>query len=92
MTNVEYRTIAHLFGISRGSVCCIVHEVCEVLVEVMMPKYMKWPEGEHLNEVVELFEHKWGYPQCAGAVDGSHIPIIAPTEFHTDFFNCKGWH
>ena len=91
-TNVEYCTIGHLFGISRGSVCCIVQEVCGALVEVLMPKYIKWPEGEKLKDVVELFEHKWGYPQCCGAVDGSHIPILAPTDFHTDFFNRKGWH
>lgn len=82
-TNVEYRTIGHLFGISRASVCCIVREVCETIVRVVMPKYIKWPKGEQLQETVDLFENMWDYPQCAGAVDGSHIPIIAPEEFHT---------
>ena len=87
-TYLDYCTIGHLFGISRGCVCCIVHEVCEAL----MPRYIKWPEGEKLKEVGEVFQSKWGYPQCCGAVDGSHILILAPTEFHTDFFNSKGWH
>ena len=91
-TNVEYRTIGHLFGISRASVCCIVRHVCENIVHVLMPKYIAWPKGELLKETVELFEHMWGYPQCAGAIDGSHIPIVAPEEFHTDYFNRKGWH
>ena len=91
-TNVEYRTIGHLFGISRASVCCIVREVCENIVRVVMPKYIKWPRGEQLQETIELFENMWDYPQCAGAIDGSHIPIIAPEEFHTDYFNRKGWH
>ena len=91
-TNVEYRSIGHLFGISRASVCCIVHEVCEQIVELLMPKYIKWPTGEHLTDVIHVFEQKWGYPQCAGAVDGSHIPILAPEEFHNDYFNRKGWH
>ena len=27
-TNVEYRTISHLFGVGLSSVCVIVHEVC----------------------------------------------------------------
>ena len=86
-TNVEHHTIGHLFGISRASVCCIVHEVCETIVHVVMPKYIKWPKGEQLQETVDLFENMWNYPQCTGAVDGSHIPIIAPEEFHTDYFN-----
>ena len=91
-TNVEYRTIGHLFGISRASVCCIVQEVCKEIVHVLMPKYIKWPKGDEIQDIVDVFEHKWGYPQCGGAIDGSHIPIIAPQQFHTDFFNRKGWH
>lgn len=30
-----------------------------------------------------------GYPLCVGAIDSSHIPIIAPQE---DAAACKGWH
>ena len=29
--------------------------------------------------------------QCAGALDGSHIPITPPAHNHTDKFNRKGW-
>ena len=90
--NVEYRTIGHLFGISRASVCCIVQEVCREIVHVLMPKYIKWPEGDEIQDIVDFFEHKWGYPQCGGAIDGSHILIIAPQQFHIDFFNRRGWH
>ena len=91
-TNVEYRTIGHLFGVSRGSVCCVVKEVCTCIVCVLMPKHIRWPQGDQLQDIIEVFEHKWGYPQCAGAINGSHIPILAPQDFHTDYFNRKGWH
>ena len=30
-----------------------------------------------------------GFPQCAGAIDGSHI---APYMNHTDYYNRKGWY
>ena len=30
-----------------------------------------------------------GFLQCAGAVDGTHIPIIAPNESHADNHNRK---
>ena len=42
--------------------------------------------------MIDLSERNWGYPQCAGAVDGSHVPILAPEEFHNNYFDRKGWH
>ena len=38
------------------------------------------------------FESKWGFPQCTGAIDRSHIPIIAPAENALDYYNRKGFH
>ena len=31
-------------------------------------------------------------PQCGGAIDGTHIPIIAPKDKRNDFYNRKGWY
>ena len=30
--------------------------------------------------------------QCAGSVDGCHIPILPPANNHTDCYNRKGWY
>ena len=91
-TNVEYRTIGHLFGVSRSSVCMIVNEVCTAIVTKLMHRFIRLPTGAKLDEVVAGFRNRWGFPQCAGAVDGTHIPIIAPTEYHADYHNRKGWY
>lgn len=45
-----------------------------------------------VREMAVHFENRWGLPHCVGAIDGSHIPIIAPQNYHTDDFNRKGWH
>ena len=29
---------------------------------------------------------------CAGAIDGTHIPILAPWESHVEYVNRKGYH
>lgn len=50
------------------------------------------PTGEELDQNILEFETKWGFPQFVGAIDGSHIPIKAPTDFHTDYYNRKGWY
>lgn len=57
-----------------------------------MPELITIPDDETITEMAAYFEHRWGLPYCVGAVDGSHAPILAPQNFHTDYFNCNGWH
>ena len=90
-TNADYRTIGHLFGISKMSVCLIRRDVCRAIVKVLLPKYVKIPVGSALTNVISGFE-KRGFPHCGGAIDGTHIPIEAPQESPTDYHNRKGWH
>ena len=35
-TCCEYRTIAHLFGVARCTVCVIVHDTCEAIVNILL--------------------------------------------------------
>ena len=41
---------------------------------------------------MRLYKQKWGFPLCAGAVEGTHIRIQAPAEDHTDYVNRKNYH
>ncbi|XP_065892383.1 uncharacterized protein [Dysidea avara] len=91
-TPAEYRTISHLFGVARSSVCEIVHETCNAIVDVLLKEYIKFPTGRDLDQTVNLFKSKWGVPQCFGAVDGCHVPISVPCENHTEYYNRKGWY
>ena len=58
----------------------------------LLPKYIKMPSGENLELAVKEFHLRWGFPQCFGAIDSSHIPIKAPDDFHADYYNRKGWY
>ena len=73
-TQVEYRTIAHLFGVARSTVCEIVHETCSAIVTRLMDTYIRFPTGDQLDRVI----------------DESHIAIAVPINNHTDYYNCKG--
>ena len=42
-TNVEYRTISHLFSIGISTVCGIVHQVCSVIVQNCATQYVRMP-------------------------------------------------
>ena len=91
-TNAGYRTIGHLFGVARNTVHYIVNDVCRSLVGVMHQRLLKWPTGEILDDTVDHFHRRWGFPQTVGAIDGTHIPILRPTRYHTDFYNRKGFY
>ena len=45
-----------------------------------------------VNEVVDGFKTKWWVPQCFGTKYGSHVPITAPGNLNTDYYNHKGWY
>ncbi|XP_067871924.1 uncharacterized protein [Heterodontus francisci] len=91
-TNVEYRTISHLFGIGRSTVCKCVREVCHAIVSLLKPLYLRMPSNQEFETMAQTFGRKWDFPQCVGAIDSCHIPIIAPPQYHKDYLNKKGWH
>nr|XP_017210663.2 NACHT, LRR and PYD domains-containing protein 3-like [Danio rerio] len=40
--------------------------------------------------IVQGFRDRWGFPQVAGAIDGTHINIKAPSNTPADYYNRKG--
>ena len=86
-TNVEYRSIAHMFGVGRSTVGTVVLEVSQAIAEHLAPEFIRIAHGDELCDEVRLFDVKWGFTQCFGAIDGSHIPIVAPDESPKDYFN-----
>ena len=89
---MDYRTIGHLFGVGLSTACVCVRDVCSVIVDLLAIRYIMIPSGQILQAVVDGFQSKWGFPQCVGAIDGSHIPIIAPKENPVDYFNRNRYH
>ena len=43
-----------------------------------------------VEELVSGYLRFHGFPQCIGAVDGTHVQIIQPNENYTDYLNRKG--
>ena len=91
-STAEYRTIGNLFGVSViAFVCTCIKEVCEA-IRNKMASAISFPRGENLLNVIQGYNEEWGFPMCGGAIDGTHIPILAPNESHTDCANRKGYH
>lgn len=87
----RYRKAANAFGISRASVCHIIKRVTKAIVQILGPEYLAMPKSaEGVKYLVENFKKIHRFPNCIGAVDGTHIEIRKPSTNATDFINRKG--
>ena len=75
-TNADYCTTGHLFSVLKATVCIVTKEVCNAIVKVLLSRHIQVLTRDELKNVMEGFRNELGFPQCAGVVDGSHIPII----------------
>ena len=90
-TNIEYWMISALFGLGISTICTIVNKACSMISRHLLPKYVRTPQEQKLKEAVDEFKSLWGFPQVAGAIDGTHIPILKPQESPSDYYNRKGF-
>ncbi|XP_061398396.1 uncharacterized protein LOC133334116 [Musca vetustissima] len=71
-----YSEVGSVFGIGKSTVCILLKELIQFVVETMHEKYMpkEFLTPEVLKECVEGFE-KLGVPQCCGVLDGHRFNI-----------------
>ena len=62
------------------------------MAENILDKCVKFPADDDLQHVIYGLDNTLGFPYCAGAVDGTHIPIIAPESAHCDYVNRTDWY
>eukprot|EP00250_Pteridium_aquilinum_P005378 c15482_g1_i1 orf=365-805(+) len=93
-TGPNLHVVVGLFGIATSSAQQLVNQFCEAVAETsgLRDDYVKWPSTKWMKILAEGFEAIQGLPYVIGAIDGSHVPIIAPNKHHEDYINRKGFH
>ena len=91
-TTAEYRVLGNLFGVSIAFVCIWIRKVALAIRSNFQSRYISFPKGEELQQVIATYMDNWGYPMCAGDIDGTDIPIAAPLKNHSAYVNRKSYH
>ena len=47
-----------LFGIAHSTVCKIVQEICNAIVKSLLHKWIVFPTGDKLDELIDGFKSK----------------------------------
>ena len=91
-------TIAELAGIGESTTCCIVVEVCQLIVEVLWEETVStlWPDNEEkMMDLMKCMDTEWQFTYAYAAIDGSHIPIRCPpggAEAAKEYYNFKNFY
>lgn len=86
-TGEPLRLVSKKFGLGISTCHKLVLEVCSAIRNVLMPKFLRWPEEEGLNRFKAEFEAISGIPNIVGSMYTTHIPIIAPKNSVAAYFN-----
>ena len=85
------QAIADQFGVCEYTVFSIVKRLANIVCQEFLQKYIKWPVGENVFNIVKGFKDLKNFPGVIGAIDGSHIPIKTPTHCPENYINRKSF-
>jgi hypothetical protein len=77
MHGVPIPLVADKAALGKSTVHGILRQVCTAISN-NFGHLVAWPTGRRLARVTTAFQSKQWFPNCIGAIDGSHVYIAAP--------------
>lgn len=93
--NCDFWTVADIFSVGTSTVSLCLYDFCESLNNHFSKErsLIQFPRSHEEKETTaEGFFKKWQFPGTFGALDGCHIPILAPSDYPEDYYNYKSFH
>lgn len=87
-TSSKYQVVGALFEVHKTTVRKCIVRFCESLTN-QSSNFIYMPQDIEALEISTKFEAACHIPNILGCIDGSHIPITAPSNGYRDFINRK---
>ena len=89
-SGASYKDLMYAFRMLDSSIATLVPKVCAVLYEVLKDEYAALPKTTvQWQQIACVFEQKWQFPHCLGAIHGKRVQIRAPASSGSTHFNYK---
>lgn len=63
-------------------------QVCDAIVLEFRSEFKPFT-NDNWMDVANEFNYRWNFPNCLGAIDGKHVPIVCPANSGSLFYNYK---
>lgn len=89
-TGSQYHSVGDMHGIHKSTVCRIINRVSTAILRTLFHVYIRWPNNSTFIQL--KFASLADFPRVMGVVDGTLIPIEAPSLNEKDFVDRHGQH
>nr|XP_048722580.1 lebercilin-like protein isoform X1 [Caretta caretta] len=83
----SYRSVGNQFGVGKSTVGAAVMQVAHAIKDLLISRVVTLG---NVQVIVDGFA-AMGFPNCGGAIDRTHIPILAPEHQAGEYINRKGY-
>ena len=67
-----------------------IPEVYQALYNCLKSEYLRLPYTKEERKIIDQkTAERWQFPNCFGATDSKHKPILHPKNPGSDYYNCK---
>ncbi|XP_074861973.1 uncharacterized protein LOC142019253 [Carettochelys insculpta] len=84
----SYRSVGQQFGVGKATVGAVLMEVIRAINALLLHRLVRLGDPDAAIAGFATL----GFPNCFGALDGTHIPIRAPEHSGGRYINRKGYH
>lgn len=86
-----YRSVGCRFDLGKSTLSAIFMRIVTALNEIA-PQIISWPNNEQRQRIAQSFQISAGIEGVVGAIDGTYIPIKAPSINPDVYINRKCFH